>query len=586
MFSKVLVANRGEIAIRVFRALRELGIQSVAVYSEADADAPFVKYADEAYSLGDGPASETYLVVDKIIDVAKRSGAEAIHPGYGFLAENSAFAQTCQDEALVFIGPPPSAIDAMGSKTNSRELMKAAGVPIVPGTTEPVETVEDAKKIIDDEIGYPIAVKAAGGGGGKGFRVALTEDELADAFEGAAREGEKFFGDPTVYLERYLPNPRHVEVQIIADNEGNIVHLGERDCSVQRRHQKLIEEAPAPAVDEALRERMGIIGIEAARAVGYRSAGTIEGLLQDGEYYFLEMNTRVQVEHCVTEEVTGIDIVKEQILIAGGEPLSFTQADVELRGHSIECRINFEDAAKNFAPAPGKIGVYHEPSGPGVRVDSGVVAGSEISPLYDPMAAKLIVWDKDRESATKRMIRALNEFEIDAKTLIPFHIGLLSSEQWANGETCKDLTEDKDWLKQFAFEKAAQPAADEEEAEKVTKNYLVEVSGKRYDVKVVGEANGFAGGGAAPVAKKAKRGDRAGGSGGADSEALVSPLQGTVLKVSVEAGAEVSEGDVIFIIEAMKMENEITAHRSGKVEELGTAEGASVSAGDTLAIIK
>jgi acetyl-CoA/propionyl-CoA carboxylase biotin carboxyl carrier protein len=304
MFSKVLVANRGEIAIRVFRALRELDIPSVAVYSETDADTPFVGYADEAYSLGDGPASETYLVIEKIIDVAKRSGAEAIHPGYGFLAENATFAQACQDAGVVFIGPPASAIDAMGSKTKARELMKAAGVPIVPGTTDPVDSVEDAKKIIDADIGYPIAVKAAGGGGGKGFRVALTEDELQEAFEGAAREGEKFFGDATVYLERYLPNPRHVEVQIIADNEGNIIHLGERDCSVQRRHQKLIEEAPAPAVDEALRARMGEIGIEAARAVGYRSAGTIEGLLQDGEYYFLEMNTRVQVEHTVTEEVT------------------------------------------------------------------------------------------------------------------------------------------------------------------------------------------------------------------------------------------------------------------------------------------
>ncbi|MBI4897710.1 MAG: acetyl-CoA carboxylase biotin carboxylase subunit [Actinobacteria bacterium] len=585
MFGKVLVANRGEIAIRVFRALRELGIESVAVYSDADKDAPFVSYADEAYTLGEGAASETYLVVDKIIDVAKRSGAEAIHPGYGFLAENSTFAQTCQDEGIIFIGPPPGAIDAMGSKTNSRELMKAAGVPIVPGTTEPVATVDDARKIINDDIGYPIAVKAAGGGGGKGFRVALTEDELAEAFEGAAREGEKFFGDPTVYLERYLPNPRHVEVQIIADNEGNIVHLGERDCSVQRRHQKLIEEAPAPAVDDALRARMGEIGIEAARAVGYRSAGTIEGLLQDGEYFFLEMNTRVQVEHCVTEEVTGIDIVKEQIRIAGGEPLSFTQDDVQLRGHSIECRINFEDAAKNFAPAPGKIGVYHEPSGPGVRVDSGVVAGSEISPLYDPMAAKLIVWDKDRESATKRMLRALAEFEIDAKTLIPFHIGLLSTKQWADGETCKDLTEDKKWLKQFAFDKPAKPVEGEEEVEKVTKSYMVEVSGKRYDVKVTGEAGG-GGGAAAAIAKKPKRGDRAAGSNGASSESLVSPLQGTVLKVSVEAGAEVSEGDVMFIIEAMKMENEITAHRSGKVEELSAGEGAAVSAGDTLAIIK
>ncbi|MFY9488551.1 MAG: acetyl-CoA carboxylase biotin carboxylase subunit [Solirubrobacterales bacterium] len=588
MFSKVLVANRGEIAIRVFRALRELDVQSVAVYSETDADTPFVRYADEAYALGDGAASETYLVIEKILDVAKRSGAEAIHPGYGFLAENAAFAQACEDADIVFIGPPASAIDSMGSKTKARDLMKAAGVPIVPGTTEPVADIAAAKKIIDADIGYPIAVKAAGGGGGKGFRVALTEDELADAFEGAAREGEKFFGDATVYLERYLPNPRHVEVQIIADNEGNIVHLGERDCSVQRRHQKLVEEAPAPVVDEALRAHMGEVGIEAARAVGYRSAGTVEGLLQDGEYFFLEMNTRVQVEHTVTEEVTGIDIVKEQISIAAGNPLSFSQDDVTITGHAIECRINFEDAAKNFAPAPGKISLYKEPSGPGVRVDSGVVAGSEVSPMYDPMAAKLIVWDKDRASATKRMLRALREFEIDAKTLIPFHIGLLESEQWANEETCKDLTEDKKWLKQFAFDKPAAPADGEEEVEKVEKKYLVEVSGKRYDVKVVGEAAGFGGGGAAPAAtKKPRRGDRAAGaSNGASSESLISPLQGTVLKVSVEKGADVSEGDVIFIIEAMKMENEITAHRSGKVEELSAAEGASVSAGDTLAIIK
>ncbi|MGH2905543.1 MAG: acetyl-CoA carboxylase biotin carboxylase subunit [Solirubrobacterales bacterium] len=592
MFSKVLVANRGEIAIRVFRALKELDVASVAVYSEADAEALFVDFADEAYSLGEGASDQTYLVVNKIIDIAKRAGADAIHPGYGFLAENSAFAQACQDEGIVFIGPPASAIDAMGSKTKARDLMKAAGVPIVPGTTEAVETVDDARKIIDGEIGYPIAVKAAGGGGGKGFRVALTADELEEAFEGAAREGEKFFGDATVYLERYLPNPRHVEVQILADNEGNVIHLGERDCSVQRRHQKLVEEAPAPAVDAELRERMGQIGIDAAKAVGYRSAGTIEGLLQDGEYFFLEMNTRVQVEHCVTEEVTGIDIVKEQIRIAAGAPLSIKQEDLTITGHSIECRINFEDAGKNFAPAPGKIadttGAYREPSGPGIRVDSGVRAGSEISPLYDPMAAKLIVWAENREEATKRMIRALNEYKIEATTLIPFHIGLLESEQWGKGETCKDLTEDKKWLKQFAKPKAAKPAEGEEETEKVEKKYLVEVSGKRYDVKVVGEASGFGGGAAAPAAaKKPKRAERTGGSSnGASSEALTSPLQGTVFKVTTEVGAEVSEGDVLFIIEAMKMENEITAHRSGKVEALSAGEGASVSAGDTLAIIK
>ncbi|MET0818918.1 MAG: biotin carboxylase N-terminal domain-containing protein, partial [Solirubrobacteraceae bacterium] len=365
MFSKVLVANRGEIAVRVIRALDELGIASVAVYSEADRDAQHVRRASEAYLLGPGPAAQSYLVVDKILEVVEESGAEAVHPGYGFLAENAAFAQRLEEAGITFIGPPASAIEAMGSKTRARELMQKAGVPIVPGVTEPVPDVKAAAKIAKD-IGYPIAVKASGGGGGKGFRVALDADKLEEAFEGAAREGEKFFSDATVYLERYLPDPRHVEVQVLADGHGNVIHLGERDCSIQRRHQKLIEESPAPLVDEELRERIGSIATEAARAVDYRGAGTIEGLLQDGEYFFLEMNTRVQVEHCVTEAVTGVDIVREQILIAAGEPLSVAQEDVELRGHAIECRINAEDASKNFAPAPGRIGEYREPAGPGV----------------------------------------------------------------------------------------------------------------------------------------------------------------------------------------------------------------------------
>src|ERR671914_936531 len=326
MFSKVLVANRGEIAIRVMRTLEELGIGTVAVYSEPDRDALHVRRADDAYLLGPGPAAQSYLVIDRILAVAVESGAEAVHPGYGFLAENAAFAKACEDAGIVFVGPPASAIEAMGSKTRAREIMKKAGVPIVPGTTDPVDTVEDAAKVAG-EIGYPIAVKAAGGGGGKGFRVALEADELEKAFEGAAREGEKFFGDATVYLERYLPDPRHVEVQVLADSKGNVIHLGERDCSVQRRHQKLIEESPAPAVDEKLRARIGEIGTEAAKAVGYRSAGTVEGLLQDGEYFFLEMNTPVQVEHCVTEMVTGIDIVREQVKIAAGEPPRHSQGD-------------------------------------------------------------------------------------------------------------------------------------------------------------------------------------------------------------------------------------------------------------------
>src|SRR6476619_4586420 len=428
MFDKVLVANRGEIAVRIVRALKELGIGSVAVYSELDRDALHVINAAEAYLLGGPTAAESYLNVEKILEVCKESGAQAVHPGYGFLAENAPFAKACEDAGITFIGPPASAIEAMGSKTRARELMRDAGVPIVPGTTDPVETVEDARKIIDADIGYPVAVKAAGGGGGKGFRVALEESELQAAFEGAAREGEKFFSDATVYLERYLPDPRHVEVQVLADKKGNVIHLGERDCSVQRRHQKVIEEAPAPAVDEALRERIGKIGVEAARAVDYVGAGTIEGLLQDGEYFFLEMNTRVQVEHWVTEMVTGIDIVREGILAAAGEQLTVAQDEVVLRGHAIECRINAEDASKNFAPAPGSIGDYREPTGPGVRVDSGVGPGSEISPMYDPMVAKLIVWDADREQATRRMLRALAEYEIEGlKTLIPFHKALLAT---------------------------------------------------------------------------------------------------------------------------------------------------------------
>ncbi|MET0559650.1 MAG: biotin/lipoyl-containing protein, partial [Solirubrobacterales bacterium] len=426
--------------------------------------------------------------------------------------------------------------------------------------------------------------------GGKGFRVAMTADDIEDAFEGAAREGEKFFSDDTVYLERYLEDPRHVEVQVLADSHGNVIHLGERDCSIQRRHQKVIEEAPGPHVDEEMRERIGKIATDAAAAVGYRGAGTIEGMQVGDEYFFLEMNTRVQVEHCVTEMVTGIDIVREQIVIAAGEPLSIAQEDVKLNGWSIECRINAEAAHKNFAPAPGPIGdSYREPSGPGVRVDSGVEGGSEVTPMYDPMVAKLIVWDVDREKATRRMLRALSEYDSGGlTTLIPFHEAILATEQWAKGETCRDLMEDNDWLKSTAPADAAPPAPSEEGAEVIARDYKVEVSGKLFDVKVIGEA---AAGGVAAAAsngrKPPKRERKAGaGGGGASSESLTSPLQGTVFKVVVAPGAEVAEGDLICVIEAMKMENEIAAHRSGKVEELKISEGDAVSSGDVLAVIK
>jgi acetyl-CoA/propionyl-CoA carboxylase biotin carboxyl carrier protein len=601
MFEKILIANRGEIALRIVRAAEELDIETVAVYSELDREARYVACAGEAYNLGSGPPSENYLNVEKIIDIARRAGAQAIHPGYGFLAENARFAAACEAAGVVFIGPPASAIESMGSKTRARELMKAAGVPIVPGTTEPVATLEQALEIAKGELGFPVAVKAAGGGGGKGFRVALAEEELKDAFEGAAREGEKFFSDASVYLERYLPDPRHVEVQVLADRHGNVIHLGERDCSIQRRHQKLIEESPAPEwiVDEQLRARIGAIGVEAARAVDYVGAGTVEGLLQGKEYFFLEMNTRVQVEHCVTEMTTGIDIVKEGIRAAAGEPLSYSQSDVVLRGHAIECRINAEDASRKFAPTPGRITHYREPAGPGVRIDSGVGAGDEISPAYDPMVAKLITWDVDRAQATKRMLRALGEYEIGGlTTLIPFHRALLATEQWARGETCRDLLEDAKWLKSTApaADQVAAPGDEEAgETERVSHAYTVEVSGRRFEVSVTGPpaaalagagvANGAGPVGAPASSRKApRRGERSSAAGGGP-DTLTSPLQGNLWKVLVKQGDKVQEGQLLVIIEAMKMENEITAHKSGVIVDLPVNEGAPIAAGDPIATI-
>src|SRR3954452_14096950 len=487
MLEQVLIANRGEIAIRVARTLREMGIGSIAVYSEIDRDALHVRAADEAYLLGPAIPAESYLNIAKIIELAKEAGAEGLHPGYGFLAENAEMARACDEAGITWTGPPPEAIEMMGSKTRAREIMEKAGVPIVPGSTEVAPDIEAARKQAD-EAGYPVACKAAGGGGGKGFRVAMTPDDLQEAFEGSAREGEKFFSDSRVYIERYLEDPRHVEVQVLADSHGNVIHLGERDCSIQRRHQKVIEEAPGPHVDEEMRERIGKIATDAAAAVSYRSAGTVEGLQAGEDYFFLEMNTRVQVEHPVTEMVSGVDIVREQILVAAGEPLTIAQDDVELRGWSIECRINAEAAHKNFTPAPGPIGdSYREPSGPGVRVDSGVEGGSEVTPMYDPMVAKLIVWDVDREKATRRMLRALGEYDSGGlTTLIPFHEAILATEQWGKGETCRDLMEDTAWLRSTAPADAQPPEPSEDGGEIVTRDYKVEVSGKLFDVKVIG----------------------------------------------------------------------------------------------------
>jgi len=589
MFTTVLVANRGEIAIRVMRTLREMGIRSVAVYSDADRDALFVQFADEAHALGAGPSADTYLNIPKILEVAAASGAQAIHPGYGFLAENATFARACEAAGVTFIGPPADAIDSMGSKTAARALMDAAGVPIVPGVTEGVADTAEARGIADD-IGYPVAVKAAAGGGGKGFRVALTPDDLEDAFEGARREGEKFFADSTVYLERYLPEPRHVEIQILADGHGTTLWLGERDCSVQRRHQKLVEETPSPIVSDALRQRMGEASVLAAEAVGYRSAGTLEYLVSGEDFFFLEMNTRIQVEHTVTEMVTGMDLVREQIRIAAGEAIGITQDQVAPRGHAFECRINAEDAERRFLPTPGPITAYREPSGPGVRTDSGVQSGSVISDMYDPMVAKLITWDVDRESARKRMLRALEEYVVEGPTtLIPFHIWLLNQQEFIDGGAChaamKVMSETNTPLP--ARDGSPPPAPQAPEAEPVSERTMVaEVSGRRFDVRLFIPEGDLGPSGNAPAPKRKREKKAAGGHGGAGATGEVhSPMQGTVLSVAVAVGQEVAVGDVLCIVEAMKMENEVTAHTAGSITAVHVEAGQGVSADELIAVI-
>lgn len=431
---KVLIANRGEIAVRVMRTCREMGITSVAVFSEADRRAPHVLAADEAYCIGPAVAAESYLKMDTIIDVAKMAGADAIHPGYGFLAENREFAKRVMDSGLIFIGPLPDTIHLMGSKTESRKRMMDAGVPVVPGARESVETVAEAEKLVEQLGGYPVLIKAAAGGGGKGMRTVRKSTELARAFEAARGEALKAFGDDTIYIEKFIENPKHIEFQIIADNHGNAVHLWERDCSVQRRHQKVIEECPSMALTPEIREAMGNVAVQAAKACNYRNAGTVEFLFDDGEFYFLEMNTRLQVEHPVTEMVMGLDLVKLQIEVAEGKPLPFVQEDLKPRGWAFECRINAEDVFNNFVPTTGKITHLKLPEGPGVRVDSGIAANSEISRYYDPMAGKLIVWAEDRNSAIKRMKRALEEFQIEGiKTTIPFCLLVLDHPSFIDG---------------------------------------------------------------------------------------------------------------------------------------------------------
>jgi acetyl-CoA/propionyl-CoA carboxylase biotin carboxyl carrier protein len=553
----------------------------VAVYSEADRASVHAAVADEAYLVGPGPPAESYLNQKRIIAAARKAGADAIHPGYGFLAENASFARACSDAGLVWIGPPPEAIEVMGSKVAARELMRSAGVPIIPGTTQPVTSAAEVARLGDD-FGWPLAIKASAGGGGKGLKVVESADQAERAFAAAQREGESYFADSTVYVEKFIADPRHVEVQVLADDHGNVLHLGERDCTIQRRHQKLVEETPSPAVSAELRERIGGIAVEAARAVGYRSAGTIEGLLdREGNYWFLEMNTRIQVEHTVTELVTGVDLVREQVLIGAGEPTSLRQEELELRGHAIECRINAEDPSSGFLPTPGVLTRYREPAGPGVRVDSGVVEGSEISGLYDPLVAKLCVWDTDRERARARMLRALDEFEIEGvKTLMGFHKALLRRSCFVAGETCHGVVESEELAQeaeQLSHGTTVSRTADGQVRQQTVE---IEVDDRRFEVKLLRPEPPF-------VELARRRRERAGGGAGqgAARDAVVSPMQGTVLAVEVAEGDEVRAGQVICIVEAMKMENEITAHREGLVSELSVSPGEAVKTGQVICLV-
>ncbi|CAA9590800.1 MAG: Biotin carboxylase of acetyl-CoA carboxylase [uncultured Thermomicrobiales bacterium] len=587
MFRTVLIANRGEIAIRIGRACRELGLATVAIYGEEERDAPHARYADAAFVIEAGEATRPYLNGPGLLAIARRAGAEAIHPGYGFLAENAEFARAVLDAGLIWIGPAPDAIAAMGDKIAARKLAGEAGVPLVPGTNAAVATPEEAAAL-GAGWGFPLALKAAGGGGGRGFRVARTAAEVPDAFAAAAGEGQRFFNNPTLYAEKYIEAPKHVEIQILADRHGGVIHLGERECSTQRRHQKLIEEAPSPAVDADLRARMGAAATALARAVSYEGAGTLEFLLDaDKNFYFMEMNTRIQVEHTVTEEVTGIDLVKAQLRIAAGEPLPWRQEEIALRGHAIECRINAEDPARGFAPTPGTITEYKEPGGAGIRIDGAAERGFVISPSYDSMIAKLIARGSDRGEAIARMRRALGEYLIGGvASTIPFHQAVLAHPVFVEGRAATDWIE-RDGVGRDLPPAELPPAAEDTPAPQA-REYTLEVNGKRFAVRLFADADPAASppNGARPATSRQRATPKGGGkaAGGGDG-ALISPIQGTVLRVAVEEGAAVKAGALICVVEAMKMENEIAAPRDGTVRDLAVATGETIKIGAKIATI-
>jgi acetyl-CoA/propionyl-CoA carboxylase, biotin carboxylase, biotin carboxyl carrier protein len=590
VFDAVLVANRGEIAIRVIRACRELGVRSVAVYSEVDRDAPHVRHADEAYLLGPAAPAASYLNIERIIEVAHEAGVDAIHPGYGFLSENADFADAVADAGLVFVGPPADAIRRMGDKLSAREVALAADVPVVPGTLEPTDDPQVAIAF-GEEHGYPVAVKAMFGGGGRGMKVVRDPDAMREALEAAQREAQAAFGRGECYLERYLERPRHVEIQVLGDLDGTVIHLGERDCSLQRRHQKLVEEAPAPGISEDLRNRIGQAAIRVATEMGYHNAGTCEFLLDsDGQtFYFLEMNTRLQVEHPVTELVTGVDLAQTQLRIAAGDGMGLTQDDVRLTGHAIECRINAEEPATNFMPTPGLITDLRPPLGPWVRFDTGAESGYEVPRDYDSMIAKLIVWGPDRDAARARMSRALDEMVIEGiPTTTPFHRLAMTHEQFAAGEHAT-VSVETEW--DLSPLEPQSPPTTGDGAEGPAREVTVEIGGRRVEVRVFGElavaANGRAGAGGGSGSRRS-RGTGGGhkASAAAASEDLVAPMQGTVVKYAVEQGAEVAAGDLVVVLEAMKMENNITAHRDGTVTAVNYAAGDVVETGAVLAHIE
>ena len=571
----MLVANRGEIAVRIFRALRELGLAGVAVYSDADREALHVCVADEAYHVGPAAASESYLNVERLLDVAKRSGAGAVHPGYGFLAESAHFARAVEEAEMVWIGPRPEAIEAMGSKVESRRIMAAAGVPITPGTKDPINSAKEVV-VFAERHGYPVAVKASAGGGGKGFAVARDGGEAEGAYSRASREGEAYFGDGSVYVERYLPGPRHVEIQVLRDKGGNAIHLGERDCSIQRRHQKLVEECPSPAIDAEMREAMGRAAVEAAAAVDYDSVGTVEFLVQDDEFFFLEMNTRVQVEHPVTEEVMGVDVVKAGIDIARGRGLPVSQDEVVPRGHAIEVRLNAEDPALDFAPSPGRVTLYAEPGGPGVRVDSALAGPGAVPEHYDPLFAKLIARGADRGEAIARLRRALSEFRVEGiATTIPFHEALLRDEVFLSGSYTTGFVAERLEGMEIEGQGTAAPVTEPGEARGVT----VEVDGKLFRVRVFSEDEEKTG---RTPRRKAARADRAAAGVGT----VVAPMQGTIVKVLVEEGQEVAADEPVCLLEAMKMESEIRTLKAGTVTKVFAVAGGTVKAGETLITVE